>query len=247
MKGRPDITKEQIGFLYNADGKSAMEIGDMFQCCHSTILDKMEKHGIEKRSRRQALIIKSMPQELKTKMSIEDYLAHQESNQTRICKKCYAEKELKFFRKAKDCNEGRAYTCNTCFNDRLRELRHENLHHTRAKKREYYKNNIHRLRAVHRRGTYRRTYGITRDQYWEMVKTQEGKCKICGALPKRLATDHCHKTGKIRGLLCTQCNVTIAMSRERIDILFKIIEYLQEHKNESDVFRENRKREVASR
>ena len=51
-------------------------------------------------------------------------------------------------------------------------------------------------------------YGITERQYRLMLRRQKGRCSICGTLPKkrRLAVDHCHLTGRVRGLLCYHCN-----------------------------------------
>lgn len=53
-----------------------------------------------------------------------------------------------------------------------------------------------------------KTYGITGDDYATLLKRQGGKCAICRARPrsKRLAVDHDHKSGAVRGLLCSRCN-----------------------------------------
>lgn len=53
-----------------------------------------------------------------------------------------------------------------------------------------------------------KTYGITGDDYETLAKLQGGKCAICRARPisKRLAVDHDHKSGAVRGLLCGRCN-----------------------------------------
>lgn len=56
---------------------------------------------------------------------------------------------------------------------------------------------------------YQRTYGISLQEFEEMVKVQGGLCKICGEPPikgRALHVDHDHKTGKVRGLLCFRCN-----------------------------------------
>lgn len=68
------------------------------------------------------------------------------------------------------------------------------------------------------RGNLRRRYGITATRYYEMLEEQGGVCAVCrepetslraNGKPKRLAVDHCHKTGQIRGLLCMRCNHTL--------------------------------------
>ena len=80
-------------------------------------------------------------------------------------------------------------------------------------------------------GEYRlkRNYGLTQEDYKKLLEQQKGVCAICGCKPngKALAVDHNHTTGKIRGLLCHDCNVGIGFLKEDISILQKSIEYLK--------------------
>lgn len=88
-----------------------------------------------------------------------------------------------------------------------------------------------------------RRYGITLDQYNDMVAAQNGVCALCGQpekrlsrsdfnkTPRRLAVDHNHQTGKIRGLLCHDCNVAIGFLRERPELIRKVIDYLESHQD----------------
>ncbi|OYV96183.1 MAG: hypothetical protein B7Z62_08725 [Deltaproteobacteria bacterium 37-65-8] len=74
-------------------------------------------------------------------------------------------------------------------------------------------------------------YGITIGDYYDIMKSQGGTCKICKAPSKikgtrRLAIDHDHNTGKVRGLLCLQCNVMIGMSNDNPDRLINAANYL---------------------
>jgi len=67
------------------------------------------------------------------------------------------------------------------------------------------------MHEIYRRKALRENYGLTVQQYEEMLKSQNGLCACCGQPPptgRRLCVDHDHKTGKIRGLLCDGCNVT---------------------------------------
>jgi hypothetical protein len=53
------------------------------------------------------------------------------------------------------------------------------------------------------------TYGITAEQYEGMLASQDGYCAICRQPPKGdrpLAVDHCHRSGRVRALLCVSCN-----------------------------------------
>jgi hypothetical protein len=58
-------------------------------------------------------------------------------------------------------------------------------------------------------------YGITQEQYEEMLSEQNGGCAICGITEatngRRLAVDHDHQTGEVRGLLCNNCNVAVGI------------------------------------
>jgi hypothetical protein len=73
--------------------------------------------------------------------------------------------------------------------------------------------------------------GITKDQYATMCATQGGKCKICGEVPsgrfKRLAVDHDHKSGEVRGLLCVRCNRALGWFKDDFGLLEKAAQYLQ--------------------
>ena len=74
----------------------------------------------------------------------------------------------------------------------------------------------------------RRKYGLTREAYEALLAHQDGRCAICGGVPtKRLRVDHCHQTGKVRGLLCDLCNSGIGKLRDDPDRLARAIEYLQ--------------------
>jgi len=74
-------------------------------------------------------------------------------------------------------------------------------------------------------------YGITSEEYYKMLESQNGTCKVCpqtvGYGGKKLAIDHCHKTGKVRGLLCTKCNAALGVV-EQLDLVIKLQQYLKE-------------------
>lgn len=75
-----------------------------------------------------------------------------------------------------------------------------------------------------------RQYGITLDDYNDLLSRQGGVCAICqmAALGrKKLSVDHCHATGRVRGLLCQKCNVSIGMVGDDAGLLRRAIEYLQ--------------------
>lgn len=75
-------------------------------------------------------------------------------------------------------------------------------------------------------------YGITLDEYNGLLKIQNHECAGCGikdteAPRNKLYVDHCHTTGKIRGLLCQHCNTALGMVKDSPDTLLSLINYLK--------------------
>ncbi len=81
---------------------------------------------------------------------------------------------------------------------------------------------------------------VSKELYNKLLKDQSNLCAICrkpetiisghiNRVPKRLAIDHNHETGKIRGLLCHKCNVSIGAMHESIELFQSAINYLQLH------------------
>jgi hypothetical protein len=79
-------------------------------------------------------------------------------------------------------------------------------------------------------------YGIDKDQWNKMFQEQQGKCLICekhaSETKRGLAVDHCHKTGKVRGLLCHTCNKGLGLFRDNAEIISSAIDYLNKHKED---------------
>lgn len=73
------------------------------------------------------------------------------------------------------------------------------------------------------------SYGISKEQYLKMYQNQEGICPICKNRYEvdLLCVDHCHTSGKVRALLCNNCNTGIAMLKENEDVLLSAIDYLK--------------------
>ncbi len=76
-----------------------------------------------------------------------------------------------------------------------------------------------------------RAYGITLEDYNRMFAEQNGCCAICGKhqteLDRTLAVDHCHKSGKVRKLLCIKCNAVLGLVNDNIDLLEELILYVK--------------------
>ena len=99
----------------------------------------------------------------------------------------------------------------------------------------YYQKNkksiLLKQKKWNRKKDLKKKFNITLDQYGEMLNNQNGVCAICKRKNKKtLAVDHNHSTGRIRGLLCGNCNWAIGLFLEDIGILTSAIEYLSKEK-----------------
>ena len=113
----------------------------------------------------------------------------------------------------------------------------ENKEKARLRAKQWRENNPEAYRQ-HQKDKYDRfaviekKYGLTEQAYNEMWSAQSGRCKICNKheqeLGKVLYVDHCHNTGKVRGLLCQKCNTAIGLFNDDVDIVLKAAKYISE-------------------
>ena len=82
-----------------------------------------------------------------------------------------------------------------------------------------------------RAGQLKRKFGLTVTEYGMLAESQGNACAVCREVcptGRRLAVDHCHTTGNIRGLLCQGCNTGIGKFRDSPERLIAAARYLQE-------------------
>ena len=101
----------------------------------------------------------------------------------------------------------------------------KNKEHILAKSKIWALNNKDRIREYQ----LKRDYNLTLDQYNKMLSDQNNCCKICDIKMISPHVDHCHTTGKVRALLCKNCNTSLGKLKEDTRILNKMIEYIKEH------------------
>ncbi|MEV7492135.1 endonuclease VII domain-containing protein [Streptomyces anulatus] len=140
----------------------------------------------------------------------------------------------------------RSYTCSACRETKAGTEFYWSLYKRnsyckvcrRAKDRERYKNSNGAGKDRVFDQSLRRLYGITLDQYNEMLAKQDHLCALCGERPdtdRRMHVDHCHATGKIRALLCHHCNLLLGNAKDSTARLHQAIAYLQRHNDTQGV------------
>lgn len=107
-----------------------------------------------------------------------------------------------------------------------------------VKMKEHYQANKEGYLVRSRKAHLKNTYGLSIEDYTEMLIKQDYKCAICNQKEvsktktgdiKPLSVDHCHETGKVRALLCNACNFMIGFSRDDCDNLRNAIAYLEKY------------------
>jgi hypothetical protein len=129
------------------------------------------------------------------------------------CSKCKVEKEFKDFSKDSRKKSGIRGSCRACEKERMR----------------LYDNSEAGKRRMRNGKWKQQGIDITHEVYTEMYSKQNGKCIICENEFKTLCVDHNHTTGKVRGLLCRQCNIGISALKENEQNFIKAIKYLKEN------------------
>jgi hypothetical protein len=141
---------------------------------------------------------------------------------TKECKTCKETKDLSEFPKGKGYKDGLRPNCIPCRQEYERDSYHEHKH---KRPYDYLADKDRKLQKA---------FGIGYQEYLKMLEAQQGACAICGTTDtgkrKAFAVDHCHDTGKIRGLLCSNCNTGIGNLRDDVELLKRAIQYLEDSK-----------------
>ena len=148
------------------------------------------------------------------------------------CKRCGQCGEIKplteFNRSSKD-KDGYQWKCRACY---------------KAYNKSRYTYDIELSRTKH----LKRTYGMAPEKYITLFDAQHGVCAACGQPEttndprtkqiKNLQIDHCHKTGKVRALLCKECNNALGLLHDDVERIRLLLSYAELHQLSDIGFRE---------
>jgi len=144
---------------------------------------------------------------------------------TKVCKKCKKKKSLSAFRKANWGKNGYDSQCKVC---------------RKLYAKQWRKRNPEEAKKKNRKQKLKINFGMTVDDYDKIFEIQKGVCAICGQPEisknqyglRRLSVDHNHVTGKVRGLLCSRCNIGIGhlnVDKKDVTLLLNAIEYIRKN------------------
>lgn len=150
----------------------------------------------------------------------------------KICITCKNTKDLFEFPKRVGSKDGTRNECKKCYSERSSSWAKKNNYKYQTDRynkldEEKKKNITKEQRENNKKHKIFKKYGLTILQYNKMVKNQGNKCKICSEnFEKTPCIDHDHKTGRVRGLLCSKCNSLLGFAKDNIKILNNAIAYL---------------------
>lgn len=128
----------------------------------------------------------------------------------KVCVRCGESKDPSLFYKCKARKDGLGSYCKSC-------------HDAKSAGTKYNY-------ELKRRAVLRKKYGMTLESYEALLTAQDSKCAICNLDVKyhrrALNVDHCHETGRVRGLLCDDCNIALGKFKDDISSLLRAAEYL---------------------
>lgn len=144
----------------------------------------------------------------------------------RTCSICKIEKNKAEFRvKTNGCLSSFCRECSAAYQKQYQEKNKERL---KEKKKHYHS----QTKEYRRWYTIKKRYGLTKEEYENMLLLQNNKCAICENTKSghrntdEMVVDHCHKTNKVRGLLCNRCNTLLGLIEDNPTFMQNISKYL---------------------
>lgn len=234
---------EEIKNLYNK-GNSLRKIAKLYSVTHATISKIIKEFGIEIRKNEKNSKEKGYAQNYykNNKEKYKQYHLNRNKEQLKIYQKHYKENnkdKLKKYQKdrylenkEKILQNSKNWSENN--KDRKKETNKKYREDINNKEKIYKKQSewVKKNPKKRKSNELKSKYGITLEQYEEMLINQNGCCKACkkhkSEFTRILCVDHCHETGIIRGLLCHRCNSALGMVKDKIETLKSLIDYLKD-------------------
>ena len=167
----------------------------------------------------------------------------------KTCIKCNETKALSEFWKRSSKDTARQSYCKQCHSQKNREWLENNSERKRERSRQWAALNKDRRRenhqkwyaanrerqlelnklwqAANRAKKNGKLYGLSEEQYFELLDRAGGRCEVCQRAEGRLCVDHCHVTGEVRGVLCSRCNTGVGMLGDCAEGIRSALDYFE--------------------
>ena len=155
------------------------------------------------------------------------------TNEThKICIECKKDLSISKFSKRPAERNGYISRCKKCHREKMKNWRLLNPETYKKTNERWRINNPEKTKRMLTRQRWR-SMGLDVNEVENYFSQHNNKCEICGKAQtgKSLAVDHCHKTNKFRGLLCSNCNLGLGYFYDNLNLLDKAKEYLIKKKD----------------
>lgn len=146
----------------------------------------------------------------------------------KTCSRCKTPKVLNEFPVNRSAPDGRYTQCKTCISIRNAARREESPGEAKRYSRRHRKKFPDLSIRQRRESRLRKAYGLEPEDFERLRLDQQNRCAICKkSFSKVPNVDHCHTTGKVRGLLCRDCNIGIGLLNDSAKLLRAAARYLE--------------------
>lgn len=146
----------------------------------------------------------------------------------RCCTRCKLSKSLDKFYQNRNYADGYHRWCKECFLEDGAFRDKQNPERRKEYKRRY--NRKHREELRYKR--IFKVYGMPRDEWERRKRDQNNCCKLCNSSERPLVVDHCHISGKVRGLICNRCNRALGLFGDNVEGVQNALKYLKDFLND---------------
>jgi hypothetical protein len=143
------------------------------------------------------------------------------------CNDCKLDKPESAFSKDSATRTGLRRYCRECAATLYKRDYASRPDYHKKRSSDWAKKNPEKRKLIQKNADLMQLYGISLVDYEARKASQGGQCKICGGPLSPGCVDHCHATGRIRGILCTGCNTGIGGLKDSIPNLLSAIAYLK--------------------
>lgn len=130
----------------------------------------------------------------------------------KTCSLCGIPKALTSFRRRKEAKDGLRNQCAVC----------EDL-----RKKKWCRNHPEKWKRTQKASSLKSLYGLSMESWNLLFRSQNGQCYLCSRSGVRLSVDHCHTSGRVRGLLCQKCNAALGLLDDSPERLRAAAAYLE--------------------
>lgn len=145
----------------------------------------------------------------------------------KICNQCKEPKKFQEFYKQKNGKFGLSGKCKSCCSENGKRSYKNDPERFKKTTQRYFENNP----GARQRTRIKYHYNLTMEEYQKLIEEHENKCAVCdkprSELKKELDIDHCHTTGKIRGLLCPNCNKALGLLNDDPSVIERLLNYIK--------------------